>query len=783
MKSFVTRLLLLFAMLASSFATAQENRVQVFEGTFNLFSSYKVELTLTPAKNGQFTVSGRYVADGTAGTEPPKYLGIKGTLYASGSMKLEFDAPTSSGTIPVDGRWDKEKKTLVLTTLNTTVCNIVLVPKAETQTSPNRAQMGFYKDTENGDLFTLRASSNPDQATISGKFPWLKDPIELKGTYFISQNRFASFGESRGEGAVFITMDGKFANGVFRLQYRERLTASREIITDEERFFMWVGEETTDRRNDPPKELPKGKLKGTLKIDRGAVEIGEKVKLSLNYSVSERPEAEVTESVALYGPGDVQITRSDKTRTATENPVARTFDIICAKDGTYRISTLVKGKDTDEWKDAITFTVRKGKTTTPPDEEKGTYNLVKKVIGAAPGPYADDQGWTRTAVVSEGSLKVSQVPHRAGVFQGFDFQLNWDNLPSTLKPGEVIELKCSATGTRSQKEPPGIGASAWFSGGVEIISRASADIHFPSNDSFSSSSTGHFKFKVPAPGMRDFVIEQGYTGVTFGGTFHRPCIYTYKWNGEPLAGTETDKVKPKPTTTTMVQTSPDDAPRTLTARIEPASITLRAGEPSKIVNITIGGFRTNTLDRVEVIFPQATDGWASLPGQIVVGGGAGSYDPANMGRPEHADGYFFSARSTAPSGKTRIEVIVRQKGAGEVRLALEVEVIGRERTATDPDTGGDPWSGTWEGAPLVWRPLVLKKDGDNLAGTFCNGRAKIQGSVKGNKFTFTFQDFIGVSGNGEFTLKADGSLDGWYSEDGDDKRTKYPVAIKRALTR
>jgi len=776
MKPLIVAILFLFTILASALSRAQENRVQEFEGTFNLFGRYRVELTLTPAKNGQFAVTGRYRAEAQS-AEPAKHHGIKGTLYPSGSMKLEFDSPTGSGTIPVDGRWDIEKKTVVLTKLNTTVSNLALVPKGS-----KTPRMGDYKDTSPiGMTFTLRASTNPDQATVTGSLKVATAMLELRGTYYISQNRFAAFGETRGsEEESIITMDGKYIDGEFRLQYKARLIKTAEIISDYERIFRYVGEGTPDRKNDTPKDLPKGKLKGTLKIDRGSVEIGEKVKLTLNYSVSDRPEADVTESVALYGPDGALITRSDKARVATEKPVDRTFDIVCVKDGAYRIGTLVKGKETDEWKDAISFTVLKGKPKTS-DKEEGTYNLVKKVVGVAPAPYADDQGWTRTAVVGEGSLKVSQVPHRAGVFQGFDFQLNWDNLPASLNPGEIIELKCSANGTRSQREPPGIGASAWFSGGVEVLSRASADIHFPTNDSFSSSGKGHFKFKVPAAGMRDFVIEQGYTGVTFGGTFNRPCIYTYKWNGEPIAGGETGKENPKPTSTTMVQTSPDDAPRTLTARIEPASITVRAGEPSKIVNITIGGFRTNTLDRVEVMFPQATDGWASLPGQIVVGGGAGSYDPANMGRPQHADGYFFSARSTAPSGKTRIEIVVRQKDAGEVKLFIDVEVIGRERTTTDPVA--DPWSGSWEGGPLVWRPLVLKRDGDSLAGSFCNGKATIQGTIKGNKFTFFFREFIGASGSGEFSLNPDGSLEGWYIEDGDDKKTKYPVTIKRSPAR
>src|SRR6185295_12584233 len=106
----------------------------------------------------------------------------------------------------------------------------------------------------------------------------------------------------------------------------------------------------------------------------------------------------------------------------------------------------------------------------------------------------------------------------------------------------------------------------------------------------------------------------------------------------------------------------------------------------RIVNVHIENFRTNTADRVEVIFPQKTDNWASLPGQIVVGGGNGSYDPANMGRPVHVDGYFFSARETAPGGDFEIEIIVQQKKAGFVRLKLPVHVVPKPPKPQDPST-------------------------------------------------------------------------------------------------
>jgi formylglycine-generating enzyme required for sulfatase activity len=68
----------------------------------------------------------------------------------------------------------------------------------------------------------------------------------------------------------------------------------------------------------------------------------------------------------------------------------------------------------------------------------------------------------------------------------------------------------------------------------------------------------------------------------------------------------------------------------------------------------------------------------------VVGGGDGSYEPANMGRPVHADGYFFSARVTAPGGVCEIDILVQQNGAGFERLKLLVRVVPRPAEAARP---------------------------------------------------------------------------------------------------
>ncbi len=136
----------------------------------------------------------------------------------------------------------------------------------------------------------------------------------------------------------------------------------------------------------------------------------------------------------------------------------------------------------------------------------------------------------------------------------------------------------------------------------------------------------------------------------------------------------------------------EDVRTVLNARLDYSMITLAPGE-TKNCSIHISGYKGNTSDRVEVVFPQVTDNWGSMPGQIQVFPGSTSMEPWSMRgagdyTKEYSLGQGYRARETALPGITPVRIIVRQKGAGQVTLTLFVKVVrkGESTFGTEQDT-------------------------------------------------------------------------------------------------
>lgn len=147
------------------------------------------------------------------------------------------------------------------------------------------------------------------------------------------------------------------------------------------------------------------------------------------------------------------------------------------------------------------------------------------------------------------------------------------------------------------------------------------------------------------------------------------------------------------------------------ASLEFPMVTLAPGE-TKNCSIYISGYRGNTADRVECVYPQIMDGWGTLPGQIQVFPGNTSMDPSSMRgigdyTKQYALGQGYRARETAPPGVTPVKIIIRQKDAGEVVLTLMVKVVKRgentmgtevpmfpPRVPEDGSSGNGPGGGT-----------------------------------------------------------------------------------------
>ena len=123
-------------------------------------------------------------------------------------------------------------------------------------------------------------------------------------------------------------------------------------------------------------------------------------------------------------------------------------------------------------------------------------------------------------------------------------------------------------------------------------------------------------------------------------------------------------------------------------------IELVPGEVSRTCGIGLKGWRRNTSDMVEIVFPQQMDNWGRLPGQIQASPASTSLNPSDISVYEAApSSMFFSAYSTAPPGITPITIIVKQANTGQVALKLNVRVLKKGETAKPPYEG-NPGSGT-----------------------------------------------------------------------------------------
>ncbi len=147
-----------------------------------------------------------------------------------------------------------------------------------------------------------------------------------------------------------------------------------------------------------------------------------------------------------------------------------------------------------------------------------------------------------------------------------------------------------------------------------------------------------------------------------------------------------------------------------------ASLELVPGEIDRTCRLAVRGWRGNTTDRVEVVFPQLQEDGESLPGDIVVFPGNPSADPGNMftaGITDQDNGYEFSlrfsARSGAAPGSWPVRILVRQRGAEEVRLNLTVNVLASGQIAV-PGMGNAPPPRQGSGGnTCVWRYKLLSE--------------------------------------------------------------------------
>ena len=121
----------------------------------------------------------------------------------------------------------------------------------------------------------------------------------------------------------------------------------------------------------------------------------------------------------------------------------------------------------------------------------------------------------------------------------------------------------------------------------------------------------------------------------------------------------------------------------LAAWLENPYLELVPSESSKTCGIYIKGWRDNISQPVQIVFPEQSDSWGSLPGQIVVDPGSTQLDPTQMDRGVANAHYCvmrFAARLTAPPSVVSTPILVRQGDSPAIRLVLSIKVLAKGST-------------------------------------------------------------------------------------------------------
>ncbi|MBX9572215.1 MAG: hypothetical protein K2X77_25195 [Candidatus Obscuribacterales bacterium] len=149
-----------------------------------------------------------------------------------------------------------------------------------------------------------------------------------------------------------------------------------------------------------------------------------------------------------------------------------------------------------------------------------------------------------------------------------------------------------------------------------------------------------------------------------------------------------------------------EAAQKLRARLQYPMITLAPGE-TKNCTIYISGQKNDTQDRVEIVYPEISDNWGTLPGQVQVFPGTTSMDPWSMRgagdyTKEYAAGQGYRAKVTAPPGVTPVKIIVKQKDVGQVTLTLFVKIVKKGDSTIGTEIENPRLPGTY--IPKARRP-------------------------------------------------------------------------------
>ena len=253
--------------------------------------------------------------------------------------------------------------------------------------------------------------------------------------------------------------------------------------------------------------------------------------------------------------------------------------------------------------------------------------------------------------------------------------------PEILKPGVKFDITLSVQGTAEEGNDFSVGAGLAVNG-VEFTCDP------PDRDQNRVAAWGHGVngkyIKVPSDQITyHCTVTSNSLELSGGDVWIVPFVSatgplaTYLYRCQPTASNAppaeeaavvTAEVVPLPARTNQIR-----------ARLLKPAITLVPGEMPEHCGVYISGFRDNTEDQVQIRVPLLGDMWGSLRQNpdIRVDGGDWNEAPDYMYGDEHYVLMSWQSRVLARPATEVVPITVRQNGAGEVVLLLQVTIAPR----------------------------------------------------------------------------------------------------------
>lgn len=236
---------------------------------------------------------------------------------------------------------------------------------------------------------------------------------------------------------------------------------------------------------------------------------------------------------ALYAKGTEAVVKCDF--QTTEDVVAKLKYQEGTACGHYYPSNfgVTRGQELENRMNAMK---RFGNCSTPAVAKKpntGRYGLVKKEIGLCPAPSENNYGVVSCSEAEGSSIfdYKGKEPYEADAH----IVVNFSRPPSTLKPGDEIEVSVDVNAKVTGKDVPYIGVSGKWSteGAAEIVSGQSAFGGYASDGKLYPQGSQTYKIKIGEGSKIVFWTTTNGFAFGTGGKWYA-CIYTYEWQKDPI---------------------------------------------------------------------------------------------------------------------------------------------------------------------------------------------------------------------------------------------------------